>query len=157
MQKRCIKCGLEKPTEEFNFKNKKIGRRNARCKQCTRTDIRVAYRKNRKHYLEYRAAYNKDLRKRVLDFLFNYLSNHPCVDCGETEVVILEFDHVRDRKRMAISEMVRGRHSLGVIEREIIKCDVRCRNCHARKTAREQKHYALLRTEPQNLVERINL
>ncbi len=64
-----------------------------------------------------------------------YLVGHPCVDCGETDVRVLEFDH-RGHKRLAVSLMIRTQPWPN-IEREILKCEVRCANCHRRKTLRE--------------------
>ena len=48
----------------------------------------------------------------------------------------LEFDH-RDRatKSAEISRLVAGGFSWEVLLREIEKCDVRCANCHRRRTA----------------------
>lgn len=58
------------------------------------------------------------------------------MDCGESDVVVLEFDH-RDPelKVLDVSTMVSNRHSWTDIIAEIEKCDVRCANCHRRKTA----------------------
>ena len=38
--------------------------------------------------------------------LFAYLSQHPCVDCGETDAHVLEFDHVKGKESNNISKMV---------------------------------------------------
>lgn len=66
--------------------------------------------------------------------LWNYLSNNPCVDCGESDPVVLDLDHVRGEKEINIGEEV---HNLAWprIMKEIEKCEVRCANCHFRVTA----------------------
>jgi hypothetical protein len=64
-----------------------------------------------------------------------YLREHPCVDCGEPDLVVLQFDHVMGEKVANISLLVRRLVSWQKIMDEIAKCEVRCANCHARKTA----------------------
>lgn len=99
----------------------------------------------RKYYLA-----NKEQRKRNrlngdrrnllrnAQFVWDYLRGHPCVDCGEGDPVVLEFDHKDDCEKIAsISDMVRQRFSLKRLEAEISKCDVRCANCHRRRTAKQ--------------------
>lgn len=66
-----------------------------------------------------------------------------CIDCGfNSHPAALHFDH-RDpsMKVMAISKMLS--FSMEKILAEIEKCDVRCANCHAIRTATEQ-HYGVL-------------
>ena len=75
--------------------------------------------------------------ERARRFVAGYLSTHPCVDCGERGPVILEFDHVKG-KNIAIARLVADGATLNRIQSEIELCEVRCRNCHARKTARER-------------------
>ena len=67
----------------------------------------------------------------------DYLRGHPCVYCGETDPVVLEFDHCGE-KRDAISSMLRWQTSWNAVEKKIFLCAVRCANCHHRKTARER-------------------
>ncbi len=54
--------------------------------------------------------------------------------------MVLEFDHIRD-KRADVSQMISGGLAWATIELEIAKCEVRCVNCHLRKTARELGTY----------------
>lgn len=74
-------------------------------------------------------------KKRNRDYVLNYLKKNPCVDCEESDPIVLQFDHVRGEKKRNISQMVARHAKLEVIKEEIKKCDVRCANCHARVTA----------------------
>lgn len=85
---------------------------------------------SKKHSTEYRQS----LRQYALD----YLSTHPCVDCGETDPAVLEFDHVHGEKNHEVAVIIGRGSSLETLKREIELCEVRCANCHRRKTARER-------------------
>lgn len=76
-------------------------------------------------------------RAENLRLLLHYLRAHPCVDCGEADPIVLDFDR-RDPipKRVAVSKLV-WRSTWAYIEAEMAKCDVRCANCHRRRTAVE--------------------
>lgn len=65
------------------------------------------------------------------------LEQTPCVDCGEADPLVLEFDHVRGAKIADISRLVSRGASWAEIVVEMEKCDVVCRNCHARRTAKQ--------------------
>lgn len=71
-------------------------------------------------------------------FLWDYLKNNPCVDCGESDPVVLEFDHLRDKKHGVASMKTLSRKTILI---EIEKCQVRCVNCHRRKTSSERKWF----------------
>ena len=133
----CIRCNREFGLEEFNFKFKSKGIRQAHCKSCSRSYVKQHYIKNRDYYLKKALRNNSILRQKVRDFIWQYLSNHPCIDCEENDILVLEFDH-RESKYLEIGKMVTGRYSLERIKQEVEKCDVRCANCHRRKTAIQQ-------------------
>ena len=70
-------------------------------------------------------------------FIFNYTLKIRNNHCSR-----LEFDH-NDKvsKFKAVSSLIRARYSLEKIKVEINKCEVRCANCHRRKTAKEFKWF----------------
>lgn len=84
--------------------------------------------------------YAKQLEHRTKnrERLFAYLLCHPCVDCGEDDPVVLEFDHVNEQKSFNIGRAVSGSHrSWAKILAEIEKCEVRCANCHRKRTSQQ--------------------
>ncbi len=76
-------------------------------------------------------------------FVWEYLLQHPCIDCGEKDPVVLEFDHVRGEKTKRIASVCQS-YSIPKISEEIAKCEVRCANCHRRRHAKEQGFFRLL-------------
>lgn len=81
----------------------------------------------------------------VRQFLDEYLSAHPCVDCGETDIEILEFDHVKGEKKFRVGNI--ASRSWPVVLREIDKCEVRCHKCHKRVTALRRAEVKATRAE----------
>lgn len=132
--KQCNKCKQNLDREE-NF-NKNKGYRDgyfAQCKQC---------RKNHPSQVPEKVLQRvRDTRLRNKRFVWNYYSSHPCVDCGESDPLLLDFDHISDNKLANVSKLVHNTRSLKVIQKEIDKCEVVCANCHRRRTAKVQGWY----------------
>jgi 5-methylcytosine-specific restriction endonuclease McrA len=61
--------------------------------------------------------------------------NKGCVDCGELDPIVLEFDHVDPTTKYKDVSKLLGK-SLHKLEDEITKCQVVCANCHKRRTAK---------------------
>lgn len=82
----------------------------------------------------------KKIRERNRNFLVSFLSKNPCVRRGNTDVRVLEFDHILpETKKFCVSRMVSSQHhSISTIQREIDKCQVLCANCHRIKTHEER-------------------
>lgn len=74
-------------------------------------------------------------RSQARAWVLEYRLNHPCVDCGESDPVCLDFDHVRGVKWANISTLVSKGATVATIKDEVRKCDVRCSNCHRKVTA----------------------
>lgn len=136
--RQCSRCRQRKPAYAFPFRNASRGERGHYCRDCQSAYRRVHYAANRSDYLTRAMTEARLKREDMLLRVFDYLRQHPCVDCGETDIRKLEFDH-RDgsTKTMAVTSMI-GRRSWQVISAEIQKCEVRCANCHRRRTARQQ-------------------
>ncbi len=133
--KTCTKCYTHQPIENFPWKHKALGIRHAVCKTCTAQRSKRWYGKNKTVHKQTVKENNKSYRQEVRQFVAEYLATHPCVDCGENDPVVLEFDH-RGGKVANVSMMASVGYSLEKVKAEIAKCDVRCANCHRRKTAR---------------------
>lgn len=65
--------------------------------------------------------------------LLEIKSSNGCADCGEDNPIVLDFDHLHDKK-YNISRMVHEGFSWKAIQKEIDKCDVVCANCHRIRT-----------------------
>lgn len=131
---RCSRCKTEKPDGEFAWRRRARGQKDTYCRPCRAEYKQEHYRANKQRYIASTRQRNKALIEERTQYLVAFLRDHPCVDCGEDDPVVLEFDHLRDKK-FAISSGIRGRNWRDVLD-EIAKCEVVCANCHRRRTAR---------------------
>lgn len=135
MKKICPGCGEERDAErDFSWRHKERGIRQTRCKYCQSQVSKQHYKHNKQSYLDRvrtrEVLVIEDNQKRLAD----YLHSHPCVDCGQTDIRVLEFDHIHGNKSNNIARMVGEGFSWSTIHAEIAKCEVRCANCHRIKT-----------------------
>ena len=133
----CADCNTDKPLDEF-------ATRSAKCKPCHNLYTRQHYADNKQYYLDKAAKRNQEQRDVNRAWLGEYLATHPCLDCGISDIRVLEFDH-RDRstKIANVSEMV-SKQSLQRVKDEVSKCDVRCANCHRIRTGEQFSWYTSL-------------
>jgi hypothetical protein len=134
--KRCRTC-RKKLANRLFYKNKRYtDGRDTECILCSK-QRQYKFRHSTKTRLKtlrrdrMRSAKRRDMLRA---FIQNYLSTHPCVDCGITDSRVLEFDHVKGHKDNSISKMTKQGCAISTIETEIAKCEVRCANCHRIKT-----------------------
>jgi 5-methylcytosine-specific restriction endonuclease McrA len=78
-------------------------------------------------------ARNQKRRTLIREVIDAYLAAHPCVDCGESDPVVLDFDHLGD-KSFNIARAATYLVPIEKLKAEIAKCAIRCANCHRRKT-----------------------
>lgn len=137
---KCSTCKAEKPATEFHKDRTRVAGLSKTCKPCKCANVKLWAKR---HPWQERAK--KDLKRiRNRSWVKDYLTRHPCVDCGEADPVVLEFDHVRGNKTCDVAKMVQNRLSVETIIGEIEKCEVRCANCHRRVTRKRKA----LPTEP---------
>jgi hypothetical protein len=132
--RRCGRCHLEKPVEEFAWRRRARGQRDNYCRSCRAAYKQEHYRANRQRYIDAAGKRRRRVAAKRVVYLVDYLREHPCVDCGEADPVVLEFDHLGD-KEFGIGARWRDRSWQAVLD-EIAKCEVVCANCHRRRTAR---------------------
>jgi hypothetical protein len=132
----CPKCKSTKPNDSFNLNRSRPDGLAIHCRDCMKAFQKANYANSdkRRRAIRYRDEESKQARK---NFIFDYLQKNPCVDCGEKDPVVLQFDHVTGKKSFAIGNTFRKGVSIFVLKEEISKCEVRCANCHQRKTAKE--------------------
>ena len=130
--KLCGKCNVDKDVSEF-YSFKDTRNKNGKgvylkwlCKEC-----------DKKYGLKYKAR----SREKKREYLWNHKKNNPCVDCGQTNPIVLQLDHVIGNKVSGVADMCNGSFSFKKFVNEINKCEVRCANCHMIKTAKDQEWY----------------
>ena len=128
----CPRCKEKKPLDTF-FK-KKDRRASSYCKPCQLEYVREHYRRTKGAYNARRYVLAETYKERNRRLVFAHLTENPCVDCAERDILVLDFDHVQGAKLSSISRMINDCVSVGKLRIEIEKCEVRCANCHRRKT-----------------------
>lgn len=138
--KTCTKCHRELKEDAFSLLHpaKDPIKLRPDCKECVRDRSRIAYAKDP----EAQAIRMSSVRTKAVQvaqtIVAQYLVDHFCVDCGESDPIVLDFDHVCGTKVCDVSRMVWAGYRAWRIEKEIAKCEVRCANCHRRITHRRK-------------------
>jgi len=109
IQGMCVKCGV-KPQQL-----RESGKYRPLCESCHNPGRVRVYHK-------------------ILAMIAAYKVDHPCIDCGEDDPIVLDFDHRDPREK---SFVLSDAPTLALAIKEIEKCDIRCANCHRRRTAKE--------------------
>ena len=133
----CSICQVVKPDSEFYVSGKYLY---SHCKVCKREKDKNTYHNDEKDREDRKDRDKKSHRIRQLKaqiFAYDILAKSKCIDCGESRLETLDFDHVRDTKTRGISGMILKGLKISALEKEIAKCDVRCANCHRIKTFKQ--------------------
>lgn len=136
--KRCANCKKEKSLDEFCSDKPKKDGKSSYCNKCRREiDARNSAKPERKAWIK---AKNQRILTKNKQNIVEYLKTHSCIDCGEQDIIVLDFDH-QGNKTMNVSKMLYTFYSWKRILEEINKCVVRCANCHRRKTFNYVTYY----------------
>jgi transposase-like protein len=109
--RRCGRCRHHLPTECFNRHRDGL---QWWCRACFAAYFRERGDTHRRQSYAAKLARQRALSARVLD----YLRHHPCVDCGDADPVVLEFDHLGE-KTASVAELVSRTASMRAVDAEI--------------------------------------
>lgn len=125
--KKCTKCKVLYPATDYK-------KRRSQCNGCLSTINKESYTKNPNYKLS--TVANKN-RKRIecRTKLCEFLVGKECKDCHTNDPMVLEFDHFKDKTGNIANLAATGNWPL--VEAEIAKCEIRCANCHKKKTHKE--------------------
>lgn len=138
--KTCTKCKLEQTLDNFGNNKSKPDGKQVWCKPCVKEHNADYYKRTPERNPE-RLAHRRKVTLRNRKFMMELLQKSSCIDCGQDDWRVLEFDHVRGVKSADVSNMVKSA-SIQALQDEIAKCDIKCANCHRIKTFIEQGWYA---------------
>ena len=131
-EKRCTTCHGLGPLTDFNVRRSAPDGLQARCRPCSRE----WYVRNRLVHMARVRERNKRVRAEHQERLAAHLLEHPCVDCGEADLRVLDLDHEDPAHKAAnVGRLVNLSLPWSTVLAEIQKCSVRCANCHRRRTA----------------------
>ncbi len=136
--RKCSRCGW-KDESEFNLRDAKRGILQSICRDCQCKLGRARYANNKKNVLEINRRSKQKSQVRAAVFIQEYLSSRACVDCGESDMAVLTFDHIKGEKKYYISDIVTGGYSIETIKEELEKTEVVCFNCHMRRERRRRQ------------------
>jgi hypothetical protein len=132
--RKCGRCGQQKPLDEFAWRRRERGQRHNYCRPCHSEYHREHYLANRRRYIAMAKKRATEVAEERIRWLLEFFRANPCVDCGKSDPLVLEFDHMYGVKSFNISKGIRDRSWEALLE-EIAKCEVVCANCHRRRTA----------------------
>lgn len=138
--KHCTICKEAKlaTTDNFNRKLKNADGLQSACRVCNKRASKRYYKDNK---TKHKAIVTERKKLRISEnreFLREILESNPCVDCGESDIRILDFDHIKGKKIACVTLMAVSPVGLKKLKHEVEKCVVECANCHRRKSQIDQ-------------------
>lgn len=130
--KKCSECLETLSLEAFNKNKAKKDGLGSVCRSCMKVLRKAHYESNKSKVFD--AV--KERRQGLRDKIWAYKLSHPCVDCGESNPIVLDFDHLESlgQKEFNVSAAIDRGLSWTRIMAEIEKCEVVCANHHRIRT-----------------------
>jgi hypothetical protein len=73
-------------------------------------------------------------RRGLVELYISLKKGKKCIDCGNSEYKVLEFDHKNPAEK---TKQVKEMTSIETMKSEAAKCDLRCSNCHQIRTMKQ--------------------
>lgn len=127
----CGTCKESKDLSEFSISK---GKPQFNCKVCHSEYRKKHYQDNKKKYISKASSTRTEYRNEY----YTWLSGKSCVDCGNSDIRVLEHDHLSDKSFNVSSKI--GTRKLSSLMEEIEKCDIVCANCHRIRTVTRGNH-----------------
>ena len=108
----CTKCGKELPLTDFHWRNKAKGIKRSECKYC------------HNDYMNQKNAQNREIVHKLKQ-------NNCCAKCGENRWYVLDYHHINPEDKIKTVAKLMVHSSTDTTLKEIDKCILLCRNCHA--------------------------
>ena len=118
----CGNCQEKKSYENFHKNKSTKDGYQGWCKVCLKAKILEGQKKP--------GSYKSKQIQLNRDYIWSYLLEHPCENCGLNDPRVMDFDHIdRSTKAAEINYLI-TRTNLENLKAEIAKCRVLCANCH---------------------------
>ena len=108
----CTKCGKELPLTDFHWRNKAKGIKRSECKYC------------HNDYMNQKNAQNREI-------VHSLKQNSCCAKCGEKRWYVLDYHHINPENKIKTVAKLMVHSSTDTTLKEIDKCILLCKNCHA--------------------------
>ena len=131
--KECKRCREIKSSDSFAKATRRKDGLQPWCRECVAKRDRERYLNDKKKH----RSWNTKRRDKYYDMVTAYLHKHPCVDCGEADPIVLEFDHRDPEIKDGEVTKLLSYASWDRIVIEMEKCDVVCSNCHRKRTSKQ--------------------
>src|ERR1700746_3618807 len=115
-------CGQTKPIDDFHWKSKRKGTRQARCKECMSDYGHAHYVANAQQYKDRANSRLQSLRTQNRETVKTHLQTHPCSKCGEANYKVLT---------TSLTSVEINNLAPEALSAKLAETSVLCRNCIA--------------------------